>query len=327
MTMTPTTESDRIVHRVLVTGGAGFIGSHVADLYLASGYAVTVLDNLSSGRRENVPAGARFIKEDVRSPAARKLLAEGGFHVLNHQAAQMDVRVSVRDPGFDADVNLLGLLNLLEGAREGGVRRVVFASSGGVVYGESDALPHPEGAPKLPVSPYGVSKLGSEYYLAQYAILHGLEVCALRYANVYGPRQNPHGEAGVVAIFGSRLRNQQPIMVYGDGEQTRDYVFVGDVARANLMASEAPPAAPISIDVLAVNVGTARETSVNRLAETMMEATGVTVNVEHAPARAGELQRSAVAIEKAAEVLNWRPQVPLAEGLQRTYQWLAKEVA
>jgi UDP-glucose 4-epimerase len=327
MTTDSTTENERIVHRVLVTGGAGFIGSHIADFYLASGYAVTVLDNLSSGRRENVPAGARFIEEDVRSPAARKLLAEGGFTVLNHQAAQMDVRVSVRDPHFDADVNLLGLLNLLEGAREGGVRRVVFASSGGVVYGESDALPHPETAPKLPVSPYGVSKLASEYYLAQYAILHGLEICALRYANVYGPRQNPHGEAGVVAIFGSRLRNRQSITVYGGGEQTRDYVFVGDVARANVLATEAPPTRPTSIDALAVNIGTARETSVNQLAQTIMQASGVTVSVENAPARAGELQRSAVAIEKAAQVLNWRPQVPLADGLRRTYQWLAKEVA
>jgi UDP-glucose 4-epimerase len=324
----PTTKDvRRMANRVLVTGGAGFIGSHIADLYLASGYAVTVLDNLSSGRRENVPAGARFIEEDVRSPEARRLLAEGEFTVLNHQAAQMDVRVSVRDPRFDADVNLLGLLYLLEGAREGGVKRAVFASSGGVVYGESDKLPHPEDAPKLPVSPYGVSKLASEYYLAQYAILYGLEVCALRYANVYGPRQNPHGEAGVVAIFGSRLRNREAITVYGDGNQTRDYVFVGDVARANLLATEAPPAAPKSIDALAVNVGTAHETSVNQLAETIMQAAAISVKVQHAPARAGELQRSAVAITKAADALGWRPQVPLADGLRRTYAWLAKEAA
>jgi UDP-glucose 4-epimerase len=307
---------------VLVTGGAGFIGSHVADLYLANGYQVTVVDNLSTGRRENVPSGARFVEADVRSDAVRRLLTDGSFEVLNHQAAQMDVRVSVQNPRFDADVNLLGLLNLLEGAREGGVRTVVFASSGGVVYGESDALPHPETAPKLPVSPYGVSKLASEYYLAQYAILYGRSVRSLRYANVYGPRQNPHGEAGVVAIFGSRLRTGQALTVYGDGTQTRDYVYVGDVARANLLATEAASAPPRSLDDLAVNIGTSRETSVNDLARTMMAAAGVQADIRYAPARSGELRRSAVAIAKAAGALDWCPAVPLAEGLRRTYEWI-----
>jgi UDP-glucose 4-epimerase len=311
--------------RVLVTGGAGFIGSHVAERYLERGYEVTVLDNLSTGRRENVPAGARFVHEDVRSPAARGLLAGGGFTVLNHQAAQADVRVSVRDPRLDADINLLGLLNLLEGAREGGVQRVVFASSGGVVYGEGEGLPYPETAPKLPVSPYGVSKLASEYYLAQYAMLYPIGVRCLRYANVYGPRQNPHGEAGVVAIFGNRLRHRRPITVYGDGEQTRDYVFVGDVARANVLASEAPVAPPRALDDAAVNVGTTRETSVNTLARSMMRAASVDVPIERAPARAGELMRSAVATAKAAATLGWRPEVPLEDGLRRTYEWI-KEV-
>jgi UDP-glucose 4-epimerase len=312
-----------MAERVLVTGGAGFIGSHVADAYLAGGYAVTVLDNLSSGRRENVPDGADFVQADIRSPEARALLAAGGFAVLNHHAAQMDVRVSVRDPALDADVNLMGLLNLLEGAREGGVARVVFASSGGVVYGDSDALPHPETAPKLPVSPYGVSKLGSEYYLAQYAILYGLAVRSLRYANVYGPRQSPHGEAGVVAIFGNRLRNRAGITVYGDGKQTRDYVYVGDVARANVLATGAAPVPPRALDDLAVNVGTGIETDVNRLAATMMRAAGVEVPVDHVPARPGELQRSAVAVARAATLLGWRPEVSLADGLGRTYEWIA----
>jgi UDP-glucose 4-epimerase len=311
-----------MAERVLVTGGAGFIGSHVADAYLARGLAVTVLDNLSSGRRENVPSGAEFVQADIRSPEARALLATGGFSVLNHHAAQMDVRVSVRDPGFDADVNLMGLLNLLEGAREGGVGRVVFASSGGVVYGESEALPHPETAPKLPVSPYGVSKLASEYYLAQYAVLHGIAVRSLRYANVYGPRQSPHGEAGVVAIFGSRLRNRTGVVVFGDGRQTRDYVYVGDVARANVLATDAPPVPPRALDDLALNVGTGIETDVNQLAAAMMRAAGVEVPVEHAPARPGELQRSAVAVSRAA-TLGWRPEVPLADGLRRTYEWIA----
>jgi UDP-glucose 4-epimerase len=308
--------------RVLVTGGAGFIGSHVAERYLERGYEVTVLDNLSTGRRENVPAGARFVHEDVRSPAARGLLAGGGFTVLNHQAAQADVRVSVRDPRLDADINLLGLLNLLEGAREGGVQRVVFASSGGVVYGEGEGLPYPETAPKLPVSPYGVSKLASEYYLAQYAMLYPIGVRCLRYANVYGPRQNPHGEAGVVAIFGNRLRHRRSITVYGDGEQTRDYVFVGDVARANVLASEVPVAPPRALDDAAVNIGTMRETSVNTLARSMMRAAGVDVPIERAPARAGELMRSAVATAKAAATLGWQPAVSLEDGLRRTYEWI-----
>jgi UDP-glucose 4-epimerase len=313
--------------RVLVTGGAGFIGSHVADGYLARGCEVTVLDNLATGRRQNVPAAARFVQEDIRSPAARRLVAEGGFTVLNHQAAQMDVRVSVKDPGFDADVNLIGLLNLLEGAREGGVERVVFASSGGVVYGESDRLPHPESAPKLPLSPYGVSKLASEFYLAQYALLHGIGARALRYANVYGPRQNPHGEAGVVAIFGTRLRQGRPLTVYGDGGQTRDYVYVEDVARANLLATDAPARRPGGIDDLAFNVGTGRETSVNDLARTLMTAAGITVTIERSPARAGELQRSAVAVDKAAAELGWRPAVTLEEGLRRTFLWLSSAEA
>ena len=311
--------------KVLVTGGAGFIGSHVAERYLAEGFEVTVLDDLSSGRRENVPSGATFVQADVGSAEARQLVAGKGFTILNHHAAQMDVRVSVQDPALDARTNLLGLLNLLEGGRAGALRRVVFASSGGVVYGESDALPHPETAPKLPVSPYGVSKLASEFYLATYAQLHGLEAVSLRYANVFGPRQNPHGEAGVVAIFGSRMLAGQALTIYGDGSQTRDYVYVGDVVNANLHATrwQVPPVA--TIDAMAVNVGTAVETGVTQLAEAMLRATGVTVSIEHAAARPGELQRSAVSVEKAAREWGWRPEVTLGEGLKRTYEWIEEE--
>ncbi len=311
---------------VLVTGGAGFIGSHVADAYLAAGYSVTVLDNLSSGRRENVPQAARFVHADIGSPEARELLAGGGFTVLNHHAAQMDVRVSVADPAFDARTNLLGLLNLLEGARRGGVTRVVFASSGGVVYDERGTLPHAEEARKLPVSPYGVSKVGSEFYLAAYARLYGLEVVSLRYANVYGPRQNPHGEAGVVAIFGSRIRSGQSLTVYGDGNQTRDYVFVTDVAQANLAASRAAAPAPDSIDATAFNVGTGVETSVNQLATLMISAAGRQAPIARAPARAGELARSALNCSKAAREWGWKPAVALREGLKLTYDWI-REVA
>jgi UDP-glucose 4-epimerase len=311
--------------RVLVTGGAGFIASHVADLYLEDGWEVTVLDDLSTGRRKNVPAAAEFVECGVNDARARKLLEEGGFTVLNHHAAQMDVRVSVTDPLLDERVNIAGLINLLEGARCGGVRRVVFASSGGVVYGEGDALPHREEAFKLPVSPYGVSKLASEYYLAMYAQLHGLEVVPLRYANVYGPRQNPHGEAGVVAIFCSRILRKERLTVYGDGTQTRDYVFVGDVARANLAATTGRLARLRSIDDVAFNVGTGVETSVLELARTILNAAGANVPIEHVDARPGELQRSAVDPGKLEAQWHWRPEVSLAEGLQRTYDWIATD--
>lgn len=316
-----------MTEHALVTGGAGFIGSHVADGYLAAGYDVTVLDNLSSGRREYVPARATFVEADVGSPEARGLLTSGGFTVLNHHAAQMDVRVSVRDPEFDARENILGLLNLLEGVRAGGVRRVVFASSGGVVYGESADPPHPESAPKLPMSPYGVSKLSSELYLAAYTQLHGLEVVSLRYANVYGPRQSPHGEAGVVAIFGNRLREGEPLTIYGDGKQTRDYVFVGDVVRANLAATRWAVPAVQTIDDVAFNVGTAVETSVLELAKALLHASGASVPLTHAPERRGELLRSAVSPEKAAQLLNWRPQVQLSDGLRETYEWIVEAAA
>jgi UDP-glucose 4-epimerase len=313
--------------KVLITGGAGFIGSHVADAYLVEGYEVTVLDNLSSGRREHVPSGARFVQADIGSPDARALLETGGFVVLNHHAAQMDVRVSVENPTFDAQANILGLLNLLEGARRGGVRRVVFASSGGVVYGEGERLPHAETAPKLPVSPYGVSKLASEYYLAAYAQLYGLESVSLRYSNVYGPRQNPHGEAGVVAIFGNRLRHGKSLTVYGNGEQTRDYVYVGDVARANLAAARWRVPAVGVLDDAAFNIGTGVETSVNHLARLMIEAAGGVGRVDHGPARAGELMRSALATAKAERELSWQPKTALADGLRLTYQWLKEAAA
>jgi UDP-glucose 4-epimerase len=315
------------VTSVLVTGGAGFIGSHVAEAYLAAGYAVTVLDDLSTGRRENVPSQARFVQADVASPEARALLEQGGFQVLNHHAAQMDVRVSVADPERDARINLLGLLNLLEGARRGGVRRVVFASSGGVVYDERSPLPHREEAVKLPLSPYGVSKLASEYYLAAYARLYGLETVALRYANVYGPRQNPHGEAGVVAIFGSRILAGRSLTIFGDGLQTRDYVYVGDVARANLLATECPAPAAESLDAAAFNIGTGVETSVVSLARLMLEAAGRDVPLVHAPPRTGELARSALRCEKAWHLWHWRPEVALPDGLRRTYEWIREAAA
>ncbi len=314
-----------MTERVLVTGGAGFIGSHVADIYVREGYDVVVLDDLSSGRRKNVPAAAEFVECGVNDPQARALLETGGFSIVNHHAAQMDVRVSVENPLRDERINLGGLLNLLEGARQGGVRRVVFASSGGVVYGEGNALPYPETAAKLPVSPYGVSKLASEYYLGVYALLHGIEAVPLRYANVYGPRQNPHGEAGVVAIFCSRLLRNDPLTVYGDGEQTRDYVFVEDVARANLAATRGALPAFENLDDVAFNVGTGVETSVNELARTLLDITDSDLEVHHAAPRAGELFRSAIDPSKLAATWDWKPQTGLADGLKRPYDWIAAD--
>lgn len=309
---------------MLVTGGAGFIGSHVADAFLAAGWDVTIIDNLSRGRPENLPRAAEFRCLDIGSEEARDLVAKGGFEVIAHLAAQVDVRVSVADPLLDAEENILALLNILEGARHGGVRRLVFSSSGGVVYGERPP-PHLETAPKLPISPYGVTKLAAEYYLACFRQLYGIDTVALRYSNVYGPRQDPHGEAGVVAIFGSRLRDRRAITIYGDGEQTRDYVYCGDVARANLLAADVVlPEPDGTLDGPAFNVGTGVQTSVNALARAMITASGMDVPVEHEPERRGELRANALVIDKAARVLGWRPEVSLHDGLRATYEWIVK---
>jgi UDP-glucose 4-epimerase len=311
--------------RVLVTGGAGFIGSHIAEAYLSAGWEVVVLDDLSRGHQRNVPSGARFVRADIRSPEARKLLAEDGFTVLNHHAAQIDVRVSVDEPALDASINVVGLANLLEGAGAGGVKRVVFASSGGVVYGDPDVVPTPETAPKAPISPYGVSKLSGEYYLRALAALRGFEAVAMRYANVFGPRQDPKSEAGVVSIFVSRLLEQRPLTVFGNGLQTRDYVFVRDVARANVLASTAPVPAGTSIDDTAFNIATGRQTNVLELAELVGKVMGQKPTIEMAPARPGELFRSSLDIAKAGRVLNWKPQSGFDDGLPQLVDWFRKE--
>jgi UDP-glucose 4-epimerase len=311
--------------RVLVTGGAGFIGSHIAEAYLSGGWDVVVLDDLSRGHQRNVPSGARFVRADIRSPEARQLLAEGGFTVLNHHAAQIDVRVSVDEPALDSAINVVGLVNLLEGAGAGGVKRVVFASSGGVVYGDPDVVPTPETAPKGPISPYGVSKLSGEYYLRALAALRGFEVVSMRYANVFGPRQDPKSEAGVVSIFVSRLLENRPLTVFGNGLQTRDYVFVCDVARANVMASTAAVPAGAGIDDTAFNIATGKQTSVLELAELVGKVMKQKPQIEMAPARAGELFRSSLDITKAGRMLGWKPQVGFDEGLPQLVDWFRKE--
>jgi UDP-glucose 4-epimerase len=311
--------------RVLVTGGAGFIGSHIAEAYLREGWEVVCLDDLSRGSERNVPKGATFVKADVRSPEARKVAVTGGFTAMNHQAAQIDVRHSVADPVHDTSINLLGLVNMLEGAAEGGVRRVVFASSGGVLYGEAETVPTPECAPKMPVSPYGVAKLAGEHYLRTLAALRGFEGVAMRYANVFGPRQDPKSEAGVVSIFVSRLLAQQPLTVFGDGTQTRDYVYVKDVARANVLATTVALPPVVDHDTPGFNIATGRETSVLQLAERVGRAMGVQPMVEFAPPRAGELNRSCLDITKTQRVLGWAPQCGFDEGLPELVGWFERE--
>ncbi len=282
--------------RVLLTGGAGFIGSHVAELLLARGHEVCVADDLSTGKRENVPEDAHFYQRDIRSGCA-DIFEEFAPQALCHQAAQMNVRRSVREPDFDADVNVLGTLRLLQNCVKHSVGKVVFASTGGAIYGEQHRFPAPEEHSQYPVSPYGVSKLAGERYLHFYRVQHGLPYVSLRYANVYGPRQDPHGEAGVVAIFCNRLLANAPLTVFGDGRQTRDYVYVGDVARANLLAATRELPDPASVDDRAFNIGTSVQTDVLELARLLKRVARSESEVRHAPARPGEQLRSAVAID------------------------------
>ena len=300
--------------KILVTGGAGFIGSHVVDAYVAAGHEVIVVDDLSTGRRENLNPRARFHQLDITDPAVVDLVRDARPAVLNHHAAQMDVRRSVTDPLFDARVNILGTINLLEAARKANVRRVLFVSSGGAAYGEQEAFPAPESHPTNPVSPYGVSKRAGELYAFFYQTEYHIPYVALRYANVYGPRQDPHGEAGVVAIFSEKMLRGEPVTVNGDGKQTRDYVYVGDVVRANLLAVESTATGPF-------NIGTGIETDVSALARLLLEASGSCSEVRHGPAKQGEQRRSVIDSRRAAEVLGWRPEVSLADGLGRTVEW------
>ncbi len=300
--------------KILVTGGAGFIASHISDAYIAAGHEVVIMDDLSSGKRTNLPAAAKFYHADIRTPEAREIIRNERPQVLSLHAAQMDVRKSVADPGFDAEVNVLGMINMLEGAREVGAQKVLFASSGGATYGEQEEFPATESHPHNPLSPYGITKATGEHYLFFYHAIYGMPYVALRYANVYGPRQDPHGEAGVVAIFTERLLANQPPTINGDGKQTRDYVFVGDVVRANLLALERP-------FVGSVNIGTGIETDVTTLYAHLRVLTGSPHPAQHGPAKAGEQRRSVIAAARAAEVLGWRPEIPLEEGLRRTVEF------
>ena len=297
---------------ILVTGGAGFIASHIVDAYVGLGHTVSVVDNFATGKRENLNPKAAFHEIDIRDArGVRRLFTEGRFDVMNHHAAQMDVRRSVADPAEDASVNIIGVLRLLESAAATGVRRVIFASSGGAIYGEQDYFPADEAHPTRPISPYGVAKLATEQYLYYYREVHGLASVCLRYANVYGPRQNPEGEAGVVAIFSSKmLRGEQPV-INGTGTQTRDYVYVADVVRANVLALDhAHPGI--------FNVGTGVETDVNRLFASLNAATGAGCEERHAEAKRGEQMRSVLDNGRIRKELGWAPSVSLDEGLEET---------
>lgn len=307
--------------KILVTGGAGFIGSHVVDRYVASGYQVVVVDNLAGGRREFVNPRAKFYPVDIRSLRLAEVLEAERPEVVNHHAAQSEVRRSVADPTLDASVNILGSLNLLTCCRRFGVSRVIYASTGGAVYGDAALLPTPEDYPTRPASPYGISKLAVEHYLACWSVLFGVRGVALRYANVYGPRQNPLGEAGVVAIFAHRLLGGEPAVINGDGEQTRDYVYVEDVAEANLRALEQPEVTG------ALNIGTGVETSVLDLWKRLQAAAGISGAARHGPAKPGEQRRSVLDPTLTKRLLGWIPRVTLDEGLRRTIEYFRKETA
>jgi UDP-glucose 4-epimerase len=307
--------------RILVTGGAGFIGSNTVDALVEAGAGpVAVLDNLSSGKRHQVNPRAAFYQADLRDASAVAQIVEREKpEVIYHLAAQMDVRRSVAEPAYDAQVNLVGFLNLIESARQNGLKRVIFASTGGAIYGEQSEFPCGEDHPCNPLSPYGIAKLATEKYLFFYRAQYGIDYLALRYANIYGPRQDPHGEAGVVAIFCARMLDGAPCTIFGDGRQTRDYTFVGDVVRANLYALTSKASG------LAINIGTGTETSVNALHSALASIAGEVRTPLYAPARPGEQLRSVISADRAGQLLGWRPETVLADGLERTFSYFRDE--
>lgn len=308
----------------VITGGAGFIGSHVAERFLAEGWDVHVLDNLITGKRENLAGGAAFHELDIRDPKSAELIARLKPQVLVHLAAQMDVRKSVADPVFDAETNIVGTLNLLEAVRNHSPKtRVVFSSTGGAIYGDQTTPPNVETFAKNPESPYAVSKLAVETYLAYYGRIHGIESVVLRFGNVYGPRQDPHGEAGVVAIFCGRILDGKPLTVFGDGLQTRDYIFVSDVVDVTYRAATRALPPVQLLDSRAFNVGTGVPSDVLRLANVLMSAAGVTTPVTHAAERPGEQRTSYLDVKKARLFLDWQPTVSLEDGLAQSFEWFA----
>ncbi len=305
--------------KVLVTGGAGFIGSHLVDRLVQEGHEVIVVDNLSMGKRRNLNRSARFYKIDIQSWRLERVFRNERPNVVMHLAAQMDTRKSVEDPIFDAQVNILGTLNILEQAVKHGVRKIVFSSSGGAIYGEQDTYPAPEVHATKPLSPYGLSKLCGEQYLSYYQRIGGLQVVNLRYANVYGPRQDPEGEAGVVAIFIQKLLKNEQAVINGNGRQTRDFVYVEDVVEANL--------ATLGQDVEGTyNVGTGVETSINDLFRILIQHTGSMCKEVHGPAKKGEQARSVIDAGKLRNEISWEPRMSLSDGLKRTVEYFRERM-
>jgi len=305
--------------KILVTGGAGFIASHIVDKFIEEGHEVVILDDLSTGFEKNINPKARFVKLNIRDEKVSDLFEEEKFDVVNHHAAQMDVRRSVVDPAFDANTNILGTINLLQNSVKHGISKFMFASTGGAVYGEQENFPADENHPTNPVSPYGISKLSVEKYLYFYFTEHKLNYTILRYANIYGPRQNPFGEAAVVAIFSTKLLKGDQTIINGTGEQTRDYVFVKDVVKANLLT--------LSDDQSdTYNVGTAIETNVNELYNMLNDITGNGQEEKHGPAAAGEQMRSVITSEKLFEKFNWKPSTKLNGGLKETVEFFKKNI-
>ena len=297
--------------KVLVTGGAGFIGSHVSDLLIANGHEVIVLDNLITGKKDNLNSSTTFFEGDIREPVVNEIMKREKPRAVIHHAAQVSVRNSVEDPRFDMDVNIGGTLNLLENAVKNGVEKFIFASTGGALYGEQDYFPADENHPIRPLSPYGITKFCCERYLYFYQEIYGLNYVSLRYANVYGPRQDPHGEAGVVAIFSQKMLAEDQPVINGTGEQTRDYTFVGDVAQANLLA--------LNADITGeFNIGTGIETTVNDLFEKIKSISGARIKDVHGEAKKGEQFRSVLDWSRARNDLGWNPNISLYDGLEKT---------
>lgn len=299
--------------RILVTGGAGFIGSHIVDAYINEGHKVSVIDNLSTGDKNNLNPDAKFYQADIRDNIS-SIIRDVNPEIINHHAAQIDVRASVEDPATDAAVNIIGTVNIIGAGVKAGIKKFIFASSGGAIYGEQDYFPADEAHPTRPLSPYGVSKLACEKYLYYYKCNFGLDYLSLRYSNVYGPRQNPFGEAGVVAIFTHKLLEGEQPVINGDGFQTRDYVYVSDVVRANIKALEIKSSGEF-------NISTGIETSVNELFKNLADISGKKIKASHGPAKKGEQQRSCLSYKKARDILNWTPAVLIEEGLKQTVEW------
>lgn len=299
---------------ILITGGAGFIGSSIADAYKALGHEIVIVDNLSSGSLDNVPKGAAFYQIDIRDEGLADIVREHNIDIINHHAAQIDVRRSVDDPRYDLSVNVLGTLNVIDAGLRNHIKRLIFASSGGAGYGEQEYYPADEKHPIAPCSPYGITKVTVERYLYYYHLVQNLQYTVFRYTNVYGPRQNPHGEAGVVAIFCDKLlRGQQPV-INGDGLQTRDYVYIDDVVKANVLAL-----GMTETDTL--NVSTNSETTVNTIFRVLNEALGSPADERHGESKAGEQMRSVCSYDKIHQKHGWAPTVPIEDGLRRTLHW------